>query len=118
MKKNEIAWENRDTHNTSRIWGIYKKWSEIIPGTNHTYTHNTQFIAEDEKLIDLWLLKVGSVFDKQRIFTPCRNLKTYNSDRLEKNQQNRFAAGRFQPVFVTEHLPQMFLNQKSPATSL
>ena len=57
------------------------------------------------------IVKLGSVFDKNLIFSSCKHLKTYNQVRLAETEEAGTVA-TIKPAFITDHLPQAFQKQK------
>ena len=57
------------------------------------------------------IVKLGSVFDKNLIFSSCKHLKTYNLVRLAETEKAGTVT-TMKPVFITDHLPSAFQKQK------
>ena len=61
------------------------------------------------------IIKLINAFDKNRILNKLKNLKTYNQQR-QKEQTHSSKENPVQPtkspVYITDHLPQAFLEQK------
>ena len=61
------------------------------------------------------IIKLTNAFDKNRILNNLKNLKTYNQQRQEEqthsSKENSVQPTKW-PVYITDHLPQAFLEQK------
>ena len=62
------------------------------------------------------IVKLGSVFDKNLIFSSCKHLKTYNQVRLAETEEAGTVT-TIKPVFITDHLPQAFQKQRKGPSS-
>ena len=59
------------------------------------------------------IVKLGSVFDENLIFSSCKHLKTYNQVHLAETKEAGTVT-TIKPAFITEHLPLAFQVQKRP----
>ena len=56
------------------------------------------------------IVKLNSVFDKQLLFSSCKNLKAYSANLFHNGKLTNGKQSR--TIYVTEHLPKTFINQK------
>ena len=113
LDESSEAWESksqtRDTLSKFFSDGLQLDFNHISLVDYHRLPQRPIFKRE-KKITRPLIIKFANVFDKQALLHSAKNLKSYNSNR--NSSSNNTQERNRQSVYITDHLPKLFYQQK------